>query len=175
MDELFPFRLMARDLVLAAASSLSHTGSLNFYGTNRALADRMLADRGYFFIYDLSFFPNDQLPANFKNAFDQPRQVNERRATTSEMEFRKLNRLLETYQVTCLIVPQYFRIAQLAPPPAQNLRLREELEPYPRFKLLGPDYILLANRYFSDSQHLNREGARFYTRYVADLVAPDLR
>jgi hypothetical protein len=175
MDELFPFRLMARDLMLAASSSLRHTGSLNFYQTNRALADRMLADRGYFFIYDLSSFPNNQLPANFKDPFDRPELVNARRATTSEKEFRKLNRLLETYHVTCLIVPQYYRISQLDLPPEQNLRLRGELEPYPRFKLVGPDYVRFENRYFSDSQHLNPDGARFYTRYIADLVAPYLR
>jgi hypothetical protein len=175
MDELFPFRPLARDMLMAAVASMRTRGSINYYDTNRAIVERMLANRGYFFIYDSSYFPNDQLPANFRSPYDRPQTVNERRSTTSEVEFQQLNRLLETYHVNCLMVPIYYRVGQHAPPPPQNERLQAELAPYPRMKLIGPDYVLLDNRYFSDAQHLNPDGARFYTRYIAGLVAPSMR
>jgi hypothetical protein len=175
MNELFPFHLMARDVMMAAIASMRSRGSLNYYASNRAIVERMIADRGYFFIFESSTFPHNQLPANFRTPLDRPQQVAEREATTHDREFQKLNRLLESYHVTCLIVPLYFRFGQVAQPPPENQRLQAELASYPAFKLLGPDYVLLDNRYFSDAEHLNPDGARLYTRYLAGLVAPSMR
>ena len=72
-------------------------------------------------------------------------------------------------------MPTYWRIGQVAAPPPINKRLATELAAYPQVKLLGPDYILLDNRYASDQTHLNPAGARIYTTYLADLVARALR
>jgi hypothetical protein len=171
MDELFPFHLLARDVLI---SLTRFRGGTNYYATNRRIVEQMIADRGYFFIYDSSYFPNHQLPPNFKDAFDQPDRVYQRQATTQDREFQKLNRLLETYHVSCLMVPLYFRVGQLEQPPPENQRLRAELASYPQIKLIGPDYVRLDNRYFSDPSHLNPDGARLYTRYIAQLVASSL-
>ena len=176
MDELFPFHLLGRDLLMAATSSIRMRGFLiRYYETNRRIVERVIADRGYFFIYDSKYSPNNQLPAGFRGAFDRPGAVFERLAGTRGREFEKLVRLLKTYHITCLLVPTYYRVGQAAPPPAQNQRLRAELASYPDIRLLGPDYVLFKNRYFSDGSHLNPEGARLYTLYIADLVAPSLR
>ena len=45
---------------------------------------------------------------------------------------------------------------------------------HPRFTPAGPNYFLFANRYFSDPVHLNPEGARVYTRRLAEILAPIL-
>lgn len=175
MQVLFPFRHLPGDMILAVILSLQTTGRVNYYAANREIADHMLADRGYYFIHDATVFPDNRLPVNFTTAGDEPTRVDDRRATTREKEFSELLRLLDTYNVQCLFVPQYFRLSQFAAPPAENLRLKDELAPYPRVKLLGPDYIRVDNRFFSDSQHLNPDGARLYTRYIASLVEPYLR
>jgi hypothetical protein len=175
MDALFPFRLLARDAMMAMVSSMRTEGAINYYKTNRAIVARMIADRGYFFIYNSSYFPNHRLPDDYRSPFDHPELVDERFATPHAQEFQKLNRLLETYHVTCWMVPLYFRVGQLEQPPPRNEQLAAQLAPFPRIKLVGPDYVLIANRYFSDSEHLNPDGARLYTRYVANLVAPGMR
>jgi hypothetical protein len=175
MNELFPFRMLARDMLTTALTSVRATGSFHYYDANRRRSERMLADAGYFFVYDTSYYPNDQLPPNFRSSFDRPDFLYLRRATTRESEFHKLNHLLETYDVTCLMVPLYFRAGQFAQAPRVNERLQLELARFPRVRLLGPDYLLYDNRYFSDPAHLNREGARVYTRYLADLLAPNMR
>jgi len=174
IDELFPFRQLPRDMIMCASSSLGIGAPENSYAANRRMATGMLADRGYFFINDSWNFKG-HLPANFKDDRDQPQKVFARTATTRELEFKRLIRLLDRYQITCLMVPLYNRVGQMAPPPPVDTRLQDELAPYPRIRLLGPDYVLYQNRYFSDQAHLNPEGARLYTRYIADLVAPYLR
>ena len=174
MNELFPFHVLARDIVMASISAILAHRPLDYYATNRKIIAQMIADRGYFFIYDANNYANDQLPADYKGASDDPTRVPERRADTHEREFQKLYNLLETYHVTCLIVPTYWRLGQFAQPPPINQRLAAALVAYPQVKLLGPDYILLDNRYFSDRTHLNRVGAQIYTKYLADLVAPNL-
>jgi hypothetical protein len=174
MNELFPFRALARDIVMASSAAMIAHGQLDYYETNRKIMAQMITDRGYFFIYDPSKFPDGQLPDDYKEASDEPTRVPERRETTNEREFRKLNNLLDTYHVTCLIVPTYRRVGQFAQPPPINQRLAAELASYPQVQLLGPDYILFDNRYFSDRTHLNRAGAGLYTKYLADLVAPHL-
>ena len=175
MDELFPFHILARDVVMAAGSAIMAHRPLNYYETNRKIIEQMISDRGFFFIYDVSEYTNGQLPADLKFASDDPTQVPERHATTHDLEFQKLNRLLTSYHVTCLLVPTYWRRGQFAVAPRVNQRLAAQLISYPQVELLGPDYILLDNRYFADRTHLNRAGAGLYTKYLADLVAPYLR
>jgi len=174
MNDLFPFHFFARDILMASSSAILAHGHLDYCETNRKIIAQLIAARGYFFVYDANKFPNGQLPTDYKEASDDPTRVSERVATTHEREFRKLNNLLDTYHVTCLMVPTYRRVGQFAQPPPINQRLEAELTPYPQVKLLGPDYILLDNRYFSDRTHVNRVGAQLYTKYLADLVAPNL-
>ncbi|HXN87571.1 MAG TPA: hypothetical protein VN867_15970 [Candidatus Binataceae bacterium] len=174
MNELFPFRFLPRDIVMASSSAMFAHRPLDYYETNRRLVAQMIADRGYFLIYDADRFPEGRLPRDYKEASDEPTRVSERVATTHGREFRELNRLLETYRVTCLMIPTYRRLGQFAQPPPINQRVAAELVAYPRVQLLGPDYILLDNRYFADRTHLNRVGAELYTEYLADLVAPNL-
>jgi hypothetical protein len=170
MDELFPFHLLVRDLLISLTRG---RGAFNYYEINRKIVERMLADRGYFFIYDSALFPDYKLPSNFRESYDTPTQIYQRQSTVRAREFRNMNQLLETYHVTCLLVPMYGRVGQMAPPPL-DVRLAAELAPYPRIKLIGPDYVLFENRYFSDPSHLNPDGARLYTQYLAGLVASSI-
>ncbi len=174
MDRLFPFRFFPRDLMMFAISSPDPAAAVRAYRNNRRTIERMLSDRGYFFIYDSSRFPNDELPASYRTRLDQPATVNEREANIQEREFQKLNRVLEDYKICCLLVPTYYRAGEYAPPPPLNLKLQTELRPYRQFVVAGPDYVLFDNRDFSDRTHLNRDGAVRYTRYLADLLAPTI-
>jgi hypothetical protein len=172
MDRLFPFRFFPRDLMMFATSSPDPAAAIRAWRNNRRTIEQMLSDRGYFFIYDSSRFPNDELPASYRTQLDQPATVNQREANTQEREFQKLNRLLVDHKIYCLLVPTYYRAGEYAPPPTINTTLQTELSPYSHLIVTGPDYVLFDNRDFSDRTHLNRDGAVKYTRYLADLVAP---
>lgn len=174
IDELFPFRHLPRDLMLSALSALNIGDARNSYANNRNIANRMLADRGFYSVHDTWNFPSGTLPIDFHDSRDRPHQVFQRWTDTRASEFKRMLRLLEQYNLNCLMVPLPNRVGQMAPPPSINAHLAAELAPYPQIKLLGPDYILYENRYFADQAHLNPDGARLYTRYIADLVAPAL-
>jgi hypothetical protein len=72
-----------------------------------------------------------------------------------------------------LIVPYYVRMPEHGAP-GVNTRMVEALKRYPEFRVLGDEYLRFPNRYFSDTAHLNPEGAELYTSEIARLIKDEL-
>jgi hypothetical protein len=173
MDDLFPFRHLVRNGWVFLVRSRSFGGIANFYRRGQSEQAQMLRDHGYFFISDQSRFPNDQLPADFRLDKDAPNRVIYRSPNLSTNAFRDLHELAVQYGIKILIVPYYLREGELAPP-GMNQELASALRPYPEFTVVGNEYELLDNRYFSDIAHLNPAGARVYTGLLSGIVNKEL-
>jgi hypothetical protein len=167
---LFPFRKFPRDLALFGAQARAHGGLLRFYEYGRATVERMEQDRGWYFIEGKSHYPGDRLPVDFRLATDQPDYVDDPAFRPQGTEFRALNEFASAHGTQFYIAPSYHRLGELGPPPERADSVAKRLRGFPNFRVAGPNYFLFENRYFSDPVHLNPEGARLYTRRLADVL-----
>jgi hypothetical protein len=130
----------------------------------------MLDERGYYFIEGQSKYPDNRLPEEFRLRKDKPDQVLRRNFDSSSRIFERLKELHVQYGISFYIVPCYYRNGAFAKPPAESSNA-EVFMGYRGFRVLGPEYYLYPNRYFSDPAHLNREGAEVYTKELRRLLA----
>jgi len=173
-DRLFPFRYLIRDTFSFLITSQGHGGPAKYYRESRLNDAKMLQDRGYYFISEQSHYPNDALPEDFHLASDQPNAVVMRTADGDSEELKELNRIIEEHNVQCYFVPAYTRVGQLGTPPKSDQAFADFLHHHSLCKVLGPDYVLYPNRMFSDAAHLNREGAKVYTKDIYELLAQEV-
>jgi hypothetical protein len=170
-EAIFPFRYLIRDFFSFLLSAREHGGPLKYYREAHANVERVIGDRGYYFVSEQSHYQNDRLPDDFRLASDQPAVVLDRSADAGSAELKELNRIVETHQIKCYFVPQYMREGEYAPPPTTDTAFANLLRQNSSCKQLGPDYYLYPNRMFSDHAHLNREGALIYTRALYELLS----
>lgn len=169
IERAFPFRDLPRNLAIFVFLSRRHGGLRAFYAQKQRIAAQMLADRGYYFIAGQSRYADDRLPPEFALSTDKPAEVYVRTASTRALAFDRLRALARRHGFQVVFIPEYYRAHNYAEPPPRNAALAAKLVPYDRFHVAGPDYWRFANRYFSDSVHLNCEGARRYTDRLAGL------
>ena len=173
MDELFPFRRLVRNGLVFITRSRAFGGLGSFYRQGEDAAAEMTRDQGYFFIVDQSRFPDHRLPADFHLATDNPDSVIYRQPNISSRSFQQLNELAVRYGFKVLVVPYYLRKGE-GGDPGVNKELVSALQPYDNFRVLGDEYYLFDNRYFSDLRHLNLDGAQMYTGLLAGMVKKEL-
>ncbi|MGA9672210.1 MAG: hypothetical protein WBQ94_23555 [Terracidiphilus sp.] len=169
-EAVFPFRYLIRDFVSFLLSAREHGGPLKYYRQAHANVERVIDDRGYYFVSEQSRYQSDSLPDDFRLPSDEPAVVLNRSADAGSAELKELNRIVEMHQIKCYFVPQYMREGEYAPPPATDIAFAELLRRNSSCKQLGPDYYLYPNRMFSDRAHLNRDGARVYTKAIYELL-----
>ena len=92
---------------------------------------------------------------------------------SSSRSFAVLKSIADRYGIKLLVVPYYLRMGERGAP-GVNKAMVEALQPYPEFRVLGDEYLRFPNRYFSDTGHLNPEGAELYTAEMAKLVKDEL-
>lgn len=175
MDRLFPFRRLPRDLILFFLLAPRHGGLAASYRYAGQAVRTMERDRGWYFIENESHSANNRLPDKLRLGGDRPGTIDDPAFAPRGIEFKRLNDLAEKFDIGMYIVPSYHRVGELAPSPEVASGVAARMRAFPRFKVVGPDYFLFANRYFSDPVHLNPEGARLYTRKLAEIMAPVLR
>ncbi len=175
MNGLFPFRKLPRDLAIFAVLSRQNGGFKAYYEAKKQTVEQMLKDRGYYFIEGQSRYPDHRLPEGVTFQTDKPDKVKKRRVSTQSLAFKELRELAETHNIKILLMPAFYRANYLAEPPAHNTAVADVLADFPRFHVLGPDYFRYGNRYFSDSLHVNREGAERYTKQIYDLFNDFIR
>ena len=173
-ETLFPFRHLPRDAFSFLLTAGRHGGVLRFYEESERNVDRMLKDQGYYFISEQSQFKGDRLPDNFHLASDNPAWIQGRSADVNSPELSELKAILTQHRIDCYFVPTYFRIGEFASAP-RNEGFAKQVESNSSCKVLGPDYLLFPNSYFSDQTHLNRIGASEYTKKLYELLAAKLR
>lgn len=173
MRKAFPFRSLLRDVTLFFLRSKKHDGPINFYRKSIEEVQKMIQQRGYYFIYGQSHFPGHRLPENFNVETDTPNlNAQLRDANLDTPLFKDLLDLSIKEQIKLIFIPIYFRDGQYAP--AQDNKLfKSKLKPY-EINIMGPEYWLLPNKFFSDPMHLNHEGAQEYTRRLWKLLKKEL-
>ncbi len=170
IDLLFPFRNFLRDLTAFLLSAPSYGGVVSYYREAEENERGVIAQRGYHLITEQSHFPGGRLPDDFHLASDQPKQVNTRVAPSQSAQIHELNDLVQRYHMDCYYVPYYLRTGEASLADASDARFAALLQQATSCKLLGPDYYLYPNRFFSDQTHLNRAGAQVYTEALFQLL-----
>lgn len=173
MSRLFPFRKLPRDLVLFALRAPKNGGLRAYYRHVLGLVEQMKHDQGYHFIESQSHYPGHRLPSDYHRDGDDPHHLQPRELLTEGPIFERLKRAMRQGGFQVLVVPSYYREGEVAPSqpdPAARERLAAA-----GIQLCGPDYWVFPPEYFSDSSHLNPEGAREYTERLWRLVSPWLK
>lgn len=173
-DSLFPFRYLLRDSLSFLVIAKGHGGVRSFYREARMSDAQMILDRGYYFIAEQSRYPNDSLPDDFHLVSDQPQEVDLRVADPASPELAALNEIIREHHMRCYFVPSYMRTGELGPAPAVDAGFAALLARATSCRMLGPDYYLYPPHMFSDTTHLNREGAKVYTADLYRLLAKQL-
>jgi hypothetical protein len=169
---LFPFRTLPRDLTLFLFQARRGGGVVESYMENARTADRVIEDKGYYFIKAQSLFPDDRLPDAYRLPTDSPTKARPRVIDPEVPAFRDLVGLAATYKFKVVFIPTPYRVGEVAPASADDSS--EGVAPVgglPGFYVAGPSHWLYEPRYFSDPVHLNKEGAALYSRRLAGLTA----
>jgi hypothetical protein len=161
-ETIFPFRHLIRDSVSFIWNARQHGGMANYYRLSRRNVEQMMRDSGYYFIAEQSHYPHDRLPANFSQPTDNPTQVANRAANALSPEGVELKQIIAQHRIACFYVPAYVRTKVWAPAPASNPAFAAAAQAV-GCQVAGPDYFSYPNYYFSDTTHLNREGAQVFT------------
>jgi len=172
VEFLFPFRTMPRDLTLFLFEARRGGGILKAYRENAHTADRMIDDKGYYFIKGQSLFAGDRLPDTYRLPTDSPDKVPSRVIDPDAPAFRELAQLSKTYGFAVIFIPTPYRVGEVATP---DLSVSDALSPLgsvPGFFVAGPSHWCYEPRYFSDPTHFNQEGAALYSRRLAAVTAP---
>jgi hypothetical protein len=173
IEQLFPFRNLVMDFTSLLLRAPGHGGIAAYYKDAEQNEREVIEQRGYYLISEQSNFPGGRLPEGFHLASDQPDTIAARAAPPPGLEVKELNRLVSQYHIHCYYVPFYLRIGEAAAS-AYDERFATLVEQATSCKLLGPDYYLYPNRFFSDQTHLNRAGAEVYTEALFHLVEDKL-
>jgi hypothetical protein len=170
IEQLFPFRSLARDFASFFLHAPSQGGLRSYYREAEKDERMAIIQRGYYLISEQSYFPGGRLPDNFHLESDQPNSIPARGAIPRSAALAELNQLITQYHIRCYYVPYYLRIGEAAAPPSYNQQFAAFLEQASSCQLLGPDYYLYPNKLFSDQTHLNDAGARAYTEALFRLL-----
>jgi hypothetical protein len=174
IEALFPFRNLMMDFTSFLMRAPGNGGLAAYYRAAEQNESRVIAQRGYYLISEQSNFPNGRLPDDFHLASDQPNTIFVRTAPPPGSEAVELNRLISQYRIHCYFVPFYLRLGEVAPAPAYDQRFATAVERATPCKLVGPDYFLYPNQFFSDQTHLNKAGAELYTEALFRLLEDKL-
>jgi len=175
IQQLFPFRNLASDFSSFLMHAPSHGGVVNYYKEAEQNERLAIAQRGYYLISQQSYFAGGRLPEDFRLAWDQPNAVAGRDAVPRSSALTEMNQLITQNHIQCFFVPYYLRIGEAAAAANYDQHFAAIVEQVSSCKLLGPDYYLYPNKFFSDQTHLNRAGAQVYTEALFQLVESKLR
>ena len=173
MNGLFPFRLLLRDASLFLLRSRNLGGPVASYHHAEDEVAKMAHARGYYFIESQSRFPDHRLPPNFHLAGENESVVEYRKPAPRSASFRELKALADRYRFKIVVMPYYLRQGERGRP-GKNQAMVTVSQSNSEFRVAGDEYFLFENRYFSDTAHLNPEGARMYTSLLAELMNGEL-
>ncbi|ANN72130.1 hypothetical protein [Bordetella bronchialis] len=166
---LVPFRDLPRDITAFIVSS--HFRFRERYEEGRHERDRMLAQRGWYFIKGQSYFPSGELPDDYAIPSDHPDEFLARPIPPASFVLDELDRLSRQYGFKVILVPGNTRRHAQAPAPAGDERRALDIAGHPGMRVIGPDYWVYPPKDYSDAVHLNPAGALAYTHDLARLVA----
>lgn len=166
---LIPFRDLPRDIVVFAAAS--HLHFKQKYDEAVQERDKMLANRGWYYIKGQSYFPSGDLPEGYSLPTDRPDQFLARDVPKTSYMLDELTTLARHYRFQVVLIPGNTRRHAAAPAPRIDEARSIEISGNSGFHIIGPDYWLYPPAQYSDPVHMNPQGATAYTRDLAQLVA----
>jgi hypothetical protein len=172
VETLFPFRDFPHDLAQLLALARREGSILNAYKEHAQAVDRVIADQGYFFVKWNALFPGGRLPDDYQLPTDLSNRDPQRVIDQEAPAFKELAGLSAIYRFKVIFIPSPFRKGEIAAPDPSQMERVEALSQVPNFFVAGPAGWVLEPRYFSDPWHLNSDGARLYSRLLAELTAP---
>lgn len=168
VEDVAPFRQLPRNVVLFLFESRLHV--VAEYRHARAEVDKMLRDRGWYFIKSQSHYPNDQLPADYRLPTDLPTVIARRPLVDRSLVHDELFALARQYGFEIVFVPLNKRVGEAAAAPAADALRVRVISRDPRVVVIGPDYYVYPAPSFADPVHLNPAGSVRYTQDLAQLV-----
>jgi hypothetical protein len=172
VETLFPFRDFPHDLAQFLDFARREGGMLNAYKEHAQAVDRIIADQGYFFIKWNVHFPGGHLPDEYRLPTDRSSSAPRRVIDPEAPAFKELAGLSAIYRFKVIFIPSPFRKGEIAAPDPSQTETVKALSQVPNFFVAGPAAWVFEPRYFFDPWHLNSDGARLYSRRLAELTAP---
>ena len=152
-----------------AVRSRHQGGFFKFYQEGLDNAEKIVGQRGYYFIENDSLFPDHKLPDDFRLETDDPTQPIEIEFPEDSTLLAELTDLQRQFEFHIVFVPIYARSSQAAPPSPKPAW--EEFLERQGITVVDPQYFVYPNRLFSDVVHVNPEGAERYTRDLWDVLS----
>jgi hypothetical protein len=165
---LFPFRSLPRDMTLFVFENRRRLPEA--VRDVAAQRERMLEDRGWYFVRSQSHYADDRLPDDYVLPTDHPAQTDVRTIPQRSFTRARLEQLAGRYGFQILFIPVFYRNGQFAPAPAADNARLATLSDRPLIRVLGPDYWSYPPALFADPQHFNPRGAQAYTADLARLL-----
>jgi hypothetical protein len=167
-DRLMPFRRLARDVTTFAF--LNRFDFARGYRDAESERERMLAQRGWYFIHSQSHYPGDRLPDDYRLPTDRADWTDLRAVPQRSLVRSRLEELARDHGFVVTLIPSYARVGEIAPPASADLERLAIVSRSPLIEIAGPDDWLYPAADFADPVHLNPSGARLYTQDLARLL-----
>ncbi|MFC4278402.1 hypothetical protein [Achromobacter aloeverae] len=167
--DLIPFRDLPRDIVVFAAAS--HLHFKQKYDEAVQERDKMLANRGWYYIKGQSYYASGDLPEGYSLPTDHPSQFLARAIPRTSFMLDELSELARRHRFQVVLIPGNTRDHAAAPAPRIDDARSTRVPGNSGFRVIGPDYWVYPPAQYSDPVHMNPQGASAYTRDLARLVA----
>ncbi len=167
--DLIPFRDLPRDIVVFAVTS--HLHFKQKYDEAVQERDKMLANRGWYYIKGQRYFSSGDLPEDYSLPTDRPDQFQARVIPNDSYVLSELTRLAQKHHFQVVLIPGNSRSHAAAPAPRADDARSMQVRGDSGFRVIGPDYWVYPPSNYSDPVHMNPDGASAYTHDLARLVA----
>ncbi len=136
---------------------------------NQAIINQMIESRGFYFIEHEALFPNNQLPEEYDYDLTPKVERPYVKNPFSDAYTKKFFDLTMNLDIEVLLIAPIVRKGKFKQYKTIPSSLKQVIKKYDHVKIAKGGWKLkyLRNKYFSDERHLNRLGARLYTRFVS--------
>lgn len=168
LNYLVPTRMyLAPSLKFAAASVFGRDGLRDTRAKNRAAVDRMIRNRGYYYISEQALYPGGRLPDDY--GADTPPATPDDYDPRFDPYVKMFIRFACANGINVLLIESPVREREIVPPQTPPRRFTDLAHKWSnvRFARNGWKPKEYPNAMFSDPAHLNPEGAARYTRDIA--------
>jgi hypothetical protein len=136
---------------------------------NARIVNRMIENRGYYFIIEQSKYPDGRLPDDYKEESDSPERPMKMYDPGSDVYVEKFFSLTKKLGTQVLLVNYPVRQGKYKQFNKTPKEIQKLLKTYDNVSISKDGWKIpfFENKYFSDPHHLNKWGAEMYTKQVA--------
>lgn len=148
-------------------SKVKGVSFVEWYNKTREECQRMIEDKGYYFIESQAEYSNLKLPEDYRLVTDTPLKEYQFPITNFISDDKFID-FIKSNKLTVFVIPNYFRKGEFME--SQKGRISNSQKKY--FEKMNIHYLDSLSYYsypnsnYSDHTHLNEYGARIYTRDV---------